>query len=236
MPAMRDIRRLDFGYFVRPAAETGTGRPRLEPCLAYLVRLLDGCLLFDTGMGVGPAELDAHYHPVRHSLSNVLRTVGAAVDDIRWVMNCHLHFDHCGANPSLPGRPIFTQAAELVAARSQADYTLPHLIDYPGVRYEELHGEAELWPGIHVIPTPGHTDGHQSLVLRCHDGTVVLLGQAHDTGADFTCDVLSRRARHDGATASPRPARAWIDRLAEFDPKRVFFAHDLSVWEPPTHA
>jgi len=230
MPSVSDIRRLDFGYFVRPPAETGTGRPRFEPCLGYLVRLPDGCLLFDTGMGIGPAELEAHYHPVRHSLREALRAVDAALDDIRWVMNCHLHFDHCGANPSLPGRPIFTQAAELAAARSQADYTLPHLIDFPGVRYEELHGGAELWPGIHVIPTPGHTDGHQSLVLRCQDGTVVLLGQAHHSGGDFTSDYLARQARQYGIERLSYSV--WLDRLTDFDPARVFFAHDLSVWEP----
>lgn len=33
-------------------------------------------------------------------------------------MNCHLHFDHCGGNPSLPGTPIIVQQAELRAART----------------------------------------------------------------------------------------------------------------------
>jgi len=31
------VRRVDFGYFVRPPEETGTGEPRVEPCLGYLV-------------------------------------------------------------------------------------------------------------------------------------------------------------------------------------------------------
>ena len=36
------VRRVDFGYFVRPVAETGTGSARVEPCLGYLVIILTG--------------------------------------------------------------------------------------------------------------------------------------------------------------------------------------------------
>ena len=41
------IRRVDFGYFVRPAEETSTGKPRVEACLGYVVEHPDGVLLFD---------------------------------------------------------------------------------------------------------------------------------------------------------------------------------------------
>jgi hypothetical protein len=56
------VRRVDFGYFVRPAEETGTGVPRVEPCLGYAVGHPEGMILFDTGMGSHP-EVDAHYPP-----------------------------------------------------------------------------------------------------------------------------------------------------------------------------
>ena len=39
------VRRVDFGYFVRPAEETGTGAARVEPCLGYLVGHPDGLVL-----------------------------------------------------------------------------------------------------------------------------------------------------------------------------------------------
>src|SRR5438552_1670906 len=58
------VRRVDFGYFVRPAEETGTGTPRVEPCLGYLVSHPAGLLLVDTGMGSHP-DVDAHYRPRR---------------------------------------------------------------------------------------------------------------------------------------------------------------------------
>ena len=60
------IRRVDYGYFVRPADETGTGAPRVEPCLGYVIDHTDGVLLFDTGMGRDP-EVDVRYRPRLHA-------------------------------------------------------------------------------------------------------------------------------------------------------------------------
>ncbi len=229
---MHDIRRVDFGYFVRPAAETETGQPRVEPALGYLVAQPDGWLLFDTGMGTGPPELEDHYRPVRQALPDAVRRAGVDVVEIRWVVNCHLHFDHCGGNPLLSGRPVFTQRTELAEASSTEHYTLPQLIDFRGAHYEQLDGEAEVLPGVWVIPTPGHTDGHQSLVVRREDGTVVVAGQAHDTATQYSAEQLAWRADRDGI-GPPLPSyRPWLDRLMAFDPRRVVFAHDLAVWEP----
>jgi N-acyl homoserine lactone hydrolase len=85
-----------------------------------------------------------------------------------------------------------------------------------------------------IIPTPGHTGGHQSLVVRQRDGTVVLAGQAHDFASQFASDQLARRAELAGVS-QPLPAyRPWLERLSDFDPRRVLFAHDCSVWEPST--
>lgn len=226
-----DVRRIDLGYFVRPAEETDTGQPRVEPCLGYLVRLDRGLVVLDTGMGTHPA-VDAHYRPVRRPLEAALADVGVRVDQVTEVVNCHLHFDHCGGNPLLPRRPVYVQATELAEARSEEHYTLPELVDFDGVAYEELNGETEIAPDLWVIPTPGHTAGHQSLVARCTDGTVVLAGQAHDQATAFGADVLAWRARHEGVTDPLPEPPPWIDHLMRFDPRRVVFAHDQSVWEP----
>ncbi len=226
------VRRLDLGYFIRPAVETGTAQPRVEPVLAYLVRHDQGLILFDTGMGSADGETEAHYRPRRRALPEALAAAGAAPGDISLVVNCHLHFDHCGGNPLLRGKPILVQDAELATAR-RGGHTFDELIDFPGATYEELTGEAEIRPGVWIVPTPGHTEGHQSLVLRQGDGTVVLAGQAHDFASEFASDHLARRAVLTGAEP-PLPAyRPWLDRLIDFDPRRVLFAHDCSVWEPP---
>jgi N-acyl homoserine lactone hydrolase len=231
MVQIGDVRQLPLGRFVRPPSETGTGHPRVEVVLGYLIRHEQGTVLLDTGIGEADAETEEWYRPDRVPLPEALQRVGASLGDVDLVVNCHLHFDHCGGNPLLAGTPVVAQRRELELARG-ADYTVPELVDYDGATYQEIDGEVELLPGLLVVPTPGHTDGHQSLVVRCSDGTVVLAGQSHDHTSDFAADALSVQARRDGV-APPLPlSPAWMDRLLDLDPQRVLFAHDGSVWEP----
>jgi len=223
------VRRVDFGYFVRPAEETGTGYPRVEPCLGYLVDHPRGTLLFDTGMGSHP-DVDARYRPHRAQLGEALAAIGTRPSDLSLAANCHLHFDHCGGNPLLGPTPVLVQSAELDVARGTPDYTLPGLIE--GSRFEAITGEAEVLPGVFLVPTPGHTQGHQSLIIRKSDGAVIVAGQSHDTATQDAADQLAWRASLDGHS-QPLPAiPAWINALQAFDPRVVYFAHDRSVWSP----
>jgi glyoxylase-like metal-dependent hydrolase (beta-lactamase superfamily II) len=186
-------------------------------------------ILFDTGMGSDP-EVDAHYRPRRIGLPEALAAIGGEIGDLRLAANCHLHFDHCGGNPLLGAIPVLVQQAELDAARATPDYTLPELIE--GSRFEQLTGETEVLPGIFLMPTPGHTSGHQSLIVRRADGAVIVAGQSHDTATGYAADQLAWRAGRD-AHGQPLPAiPAWIDAVAQLDPRAVYFAHDRSVWIP----
>jgi N-acyl homoserine lactone hydrolase len=224
------VRRVDFGYFVRPGSETESGEPRVEAVLGYVVRVGDAVLLVDTGMGSHP-EVDAHYRPRRRSLESALTPLGLKGSDVTHVTNCHLHFDHCGGNPSLAGRPVFVQRTELASALTTTDYTLPELLE--GAAYVELDGESEVLPGVLVLPTPGHTEGHQSFVVRLPDGSVVVAGQSHDTSTAYAADVLALRALRDGHPPPlPEPRGAWVARIQQLDPRMVVFAHDHSVWVP----
>lgn len=226
-----DVVRLALGTFMRPAEETGSGQPRVEAVYGYLVRTPAGLVLVDTGLGRGDAETEARYRPRRTPLPAALARADTALDDIAVVVNCHLHFDHIGGNPQLAGRPIVCQRRELDTARS-GSYTFPELVDFAGAAYELLDGEAEILPDIHVIPTPGHVDGHQSLAVRCEDGTVVVAGQAHDTASAWSADVLALQAAalgHNPPVPIPSP---WMARVMELDPRLVVFAHDAAVWLP----
>ena len=228
------VRRLDLGYFIRPAVERGTPDPRVEAQLAYLVRSADGVLLFDTGLGVGDrGSLEDHYRPHRRPLTDALAAAGLQLSDVDLVVNCHLHVDHCGGNPLFPGVEIVTQATELALARG-GEHTLPELVEFPGVTYRVLDGEAELLPGVTVVPTPGHTAGHQSLVVRDDRGATVLMGQGFHFASDFSAAELTRRAATDGAPPPLPDVPPWLDRVRSFEPRRVLFAHDACVWEPAT--
>ena len=222
------VRRIDFGHLVRPAEETGTGHSQIVPCLGYLVEHPDGNVLVDTGLGRHP-DVDDYYRPRRVPLVAALAAVGATPEDIARVVNCHLHFDHCGGNPELAGRPVVVQSVELDTARTSVDYTLPELVDFAGVRYEPLTGEADIAPGIRVIPTPGHTAGHQSLAVSLSDGTLVVAGQSHDSAEAYASDVQALRAAPQGSLPA---VPAWMERLQQLSPRRVVFAHDQAVWQP----
>lgn len=227
-----DVRRIFLGSFVRPAQETGTGGPRVEAVYGYVVRHDAGVLLLDTGLGEVDDETEAWYRPRRIPVAAALSEVaGLAVGDVDQVVNCHLHFDHCGGNPLFAGVPIFCQTAELATARG-GGYTVEALVDYPDATYELLDGEAEILPGVHVIPTPGHVSGHQSVVVRCADGSIVLAGQSHDTASAWSADALASQAESLGHE-QPLPGHpAWVTRLLQFDPRRIVFAHDAAVWMP----
>jgi hypothetical protein len=90
-------------------------------------------------------------------------------------------------------------------------------VDAPGARYAELDGEAELLPGVFLLPTPGHTEGHQSLVVRRGDGTVVVAGQSHDTATAYSADVLAWRAHRDGLDGPDLPVPAVLETGDAFE-------------------
>lgn len=64
------------------------------------------------------------------------------------------------------------------------------------------------------------------------DGTVVIVGQAYGFASHFASDQSARHAMLHGVEHPLPPCQDWLDRLADFDPRRVLFAHDCSVREP----
>lgn len=226
MPLMMtsDVRRVRFGTIVRPAEEAADGRRRVEALDGFLVPIQGGLLLFDTGIAAGDAEVDAHYRPERIPLPKALAAAGARIGEVVAVANCHLHLDHAGGNPALAGLPVFVQRAELALART-GEHTIAGATDFDGARYEVLDGEREIAPGVRLIPTPGHTAGHQSLLVETEEGGLLLAGQTHDTASGWTAAVEAlRRADADAA-----PPPAWMPELLG----RVVearFAHDAAIW------
>lgn len=218
------VRRVRFGTIVRPAEETADGRARVETIDGFLVPLASGLLLLDTGIGAGDPEVEAHYRPVRIPLDDALALAGAAHEDVVAVANCHLHLDHAGGNPALAGLPVLVQRAELELARTP-DHTFAHLVDFPGARYEVLDGETEIEPDVRLIPTPGHTAGHQSLLVDTDRGGVLLAGQTHDTASGWTADAAAVRRPDDRLHPPPAWLPALLDRVVE-----ARFAHDPAIW------
>jgi len=229
----RDVIRVHQGHYTVPLEFPRV--PHLQGAAivvtSFLVRHPDGPILLDTGMASGHEKAEAIFHPQIRSFDDALREMGLKTADVHAIGNCHLHVDHAGNNFRFPGTPIFIQKAEYLAAGTTLDYSLPDkTIAFPGVKLEVLDGEeGEIAKGVRVVPTPGHTDGHQSFVVETQEGRIVIAGQAFNETSDYTRALLAWRLDEDG---QPHPTYApWVARLQELDPWRVTFAHDLAVWE-----
>jgi N-acyl homoserine lactone hydrolase len=146
------------------------------PGLVHTIDHPEGLVLVDTGMIDSTPELDEEWQPTPHPLPAEL------VSRVAMVVNTHLHFDHCGGNRLFPGLPIHVQRRELADARTENDYTIREWVDFDGATYVEHDGEAQIVPGMRLVPAPGHTAGHQIVVVETDEGPVVLGG---DVGYSF---------------------------------------------------
>ncbi|HKJ24573.1 MAG TPA: N-acyl homoserine lactonase family protein [Myxococcota bacterium] len=210
--------------------------PGADTVHGFLVRAGAHCVLVDTGVGTGSDLIEGLYRPERVEVPAALAAAGVSLDRVTAVVNSHLHFDHCGNNPLFPGIPIFVQQAELEAAR-QPHYTVREWIDFPGARYVPVHGRHRLAPGLELQPTPGHTPGHQSLVVRSEGRVEIIVAQAAYSASEFQrfCDAkpgdpsLEPCLRSNAAWS----AEAYVASLAalrRLRPQRAFFSHDGAAW------
>lgn len=214
-----------MGEFTFPDDEEYAGQTGVV--VAYVVRHPDGVFLFDTGFGFGNQELDSYYKVRARALADVLTEAGIAKAEITAVANCHLHADHSGQNLLFAGVPIYVQPTEWAAAHTP-DYTVLDWVDFPGAEYRHVAGDHEVVPGIRIFATPGHSPGHQSLVVESADGPLLLAGQAVYSHGEWGGIEGSREgASHarDGAAY----ARS-VARLRALNPKRVLFGHDHRGW------
>lgn len=224
-----DIRRLALGHYTMPADSRSPGE-KVVVC-AYLIRHHDEVLLFDTGIGIGHAETEHTFGPIhRRELRAELAAAGVHLDQISAVVNCHLHLDHCGNNPLFPRIPIFVQRAELDALPT-LDNAMPELVDFEGAALQIHDGVAEIAPDLHIIPTPGHTPGHQSLLVDTTRGKILLAGQAVSVASDYARAQFGFDVEASTREKITPPPPAWLTDLRALDVRRVLFAHDLLAWE-----
>jgi glyoxylase-like metal-dependent hydrolase (beta-lactamase superfamily II) len=154
---------------------------------AFVVHAEGRWILIDTGWGPDFAPPGAPAGPAL--LLEELAEVGCAVDDVDLVVFTHLHADHVGWNLVTEDgrtRPRFGNARYLVP---RADWELYSTLDemHPTIRQNALplaglgvldllEPGAAVAPFLTSYPTPGHTPGHTSFVLRAGDDACVIMG------------------------------------------------------------
>ena len=229
MPALEDVIPLHLTTVVFP--DNHPLRGQTGEVFGFAVRHGGGLVLFDTGVGVGHRLVDQYYQPVHHDLAEALAAHEHRLGDVTAIVNSHLHFDHCGNNSLFPGVPIYAQAPELEATKDRW-YTVPEWVAFEGAEYRTIDGEVEACRGIRIIPTPGHTVGHQSVVLDTKTGPIVLAGQAVYSRAQFESIVETGALPEEDPPPDPEAALSSAQQLIALKPRRVHFSHDHEVWEP----
>jgi N-acyl homoserine lactone hydrolase len=196
------------------------------PVHGFVVTHPGGAVLVDTGVG-GPDKLLSDWRVVNRSAADALADLDMTPGDIDLVINTHLHFDHCGQNAVFRHAAHYVQRAELDRAERESR-ALYDWFDFMNARFELLDGDAEILPGLSVIATPGHTTGHQSVVVEAGDGEKdVMIGDAA-----YTPRLYLDPPDEDLPDGQASDVTAWRDSLSRVrstGASRVHFCHNTQV-------
>lgn len=184
------------------------GRRIWVPCPFYVITGGVEPVLVDTS---GSAELmsDLRLEPVKHVMGfeDALALVGLGPENITTVIQTHLMYDHCANSKILP-------RARFVVQKKELDFAFdPHPM-FAGVYqrqlfedlpFESVDGDVELFPGIKLLFTPGHSPGGQSVAVSTSAGVAIITG--------FCCTQEN---------FVPQKNQAWVtDRIPEVIPPGI---------------
>ncbi|MEM1116509.1 MAG: N-acyl homoserine lactonase family protein [Bacteroidota bacterium] len=203
------------------------------PITCWLVEHPDGPILVDTGETPRVAEADyfacdgatqfvyerllAFDVPRDQSLDAQLRALGVPPEEIRTLALTHLHSDHAGGLADVPNATAYLSRTDAERTPPGSvpcrwpDAFRPTPVDYadgPVGAFAESHA-LTADGAVRLVPTPGHTRGHQSVVVEGGGQSVMLAGDA-----SFSLDQVRRRAVA-GICEDPAAARRTLAVIAE---------------------
>lgn len=220
------------------------------PVPSYLITHPKGNVLFDTGI-----HCQAIHDPIGR-LGEVARVfvprtqpgqeiiaqlahLRLTPDDITYVINSHFHFDHAGGNEFFPRSTFLVQKPELDAARDpvlrKKAFFDPKDFDHQ-LHYQPVSGEYDIFGdgSLVLLPTYGHTPGHQSLRIRVSKGTeLVLTGDACYTKTNMDQDLLP------AISFDATEMRHSLGKLRDLRDKHgatIIYGHDPQQWQDMPHA
>jgi glyoxylase-like metal-dependent hydrolase (beta-lactamase superfamily II) len=221
--------------------------PLAMRCL--LVEHPDGLVLIDTGLGNKEDArfreiygVENHGAPGPTQLEDALAEVGVRPDEVRWVINTHLHFDHAGGNTVLrpdgsvelafPNATYVAQRHELDYAghtneRTRASYLPPNFAPVAAAaRWRLVDGNVAILEGIHARLTPGHVPWHQSLLIESAGEGLLFLGDVMPTAAHFP---LAWIMGYDVEPLRTLESKRQLVKDAAAHQWRLVFEHDPEV-------
>jgi glyoxylase-like metal-dependent hydrolase (beta-lactamase superfamily II) len=161
------------------------------------------------------------------TLERALAEIGWSATSVDIVINTHLHFDHASNNRAL-------RNAQIVVSRTEWDYALDPVEHQRQLyRYQWMDGSVtcgsyilvtedfyQVVPGVTLIQTPGHTPGHQSVLVYTAEGTLCVTGDAACLTDNFSTPAAPGDTTDtDQALQSIEKIRGLCDRvLMNHDP------------------
>lgn len=198
-----------------PGAFGPDGAWRL-PFRCFAVRRADGrTILVDAGVGPENSPAAA-WAPVPGRLPAELAAAGVDPDDVDTVVLTHLHSDHAGWSVDATGRPMFRNARYVIQqdeiAALEADgqeAMLEHVVRPLRAtgQLDPVRGRVDLVDGqpdsgrITVVPTPGHTPGHQSVLVEDGSQRMVVTGDVLVHAVQVVAPQVAYRYEADAETA-----------------------------------
>lgn len=186
------IESTNLSAFADTGEYDGRGGSLSAPC--FLITHPKGSLLWDTGLGdeiaatKGGVDTDPETHvQVDTTLGEQLAALGKSPADITYVAFSHLHFDHTGNAKRFTGSTWILNKREVAWARSdeaQGLVDLDSLANLSAPKQVLIDGDYDVFGdgSVRILRTPGHTPGHQVLMLRLAGaGNVILSGDLFHT-------------------------------------------------------
>ena len=203
----------------------------------YLIRTDEGNILVDTGMHPEDVEMwnsmgSKITQRPEDQLPQRLKEVGLSTEDINLIVMTHLHWDHVGCLTYLLNAEVVVQKEEYSFALDPTPYAsalyFPKRYNLPEIKWKLVDGDQILMPGLTILFTPGHTAGHQSVMVDLPKfGPILIAGDAGFLQENFEKELIP--VFFD----DPRQALLSIRKLKVWSNIRkapIFPTHDIDYW------
>jgi glyoxylase-like metal-dependent hydrolase (beta-lactamase superfamily II) len=236
-----------FGVVPKPLWEKvapADARNRIRLAMnCLLIRAAGKLILVETGAGDkwGVKEWDIYNFETLRRLPDALTAAGVRPVDIDYVVNTHLHFDHCGWNTRRQGDrvvPTFPNARYVVqrgayehakapTERDRASFRADNFdpIDAAG-QWQFVEGDTELVPGVELVRVQGHTPEMQCVRLSGGGRSAFFFADLVPTTAHLPLAWIMGYDLFPLSTLEYK--KQWIPKVAR-EGTLALFAHDAST-------
>lgn len=208
------------------------GKTKVPACV-FLIDHPDGLALFDTGFSDRFVGLEKGLGkivdmPPEHPVADRLRELEVDPAQIKWIINSHLHLDHAGGNHMLPNATVIVQDSEWEFGFSGEDGAYTTEDFDTGQTVKRVIGEHDLFGdgSVILLPTPGHTPGHQSARVRTATGEAVLAGDCCNFRRSLDELRMPDQVYHADHYYGSLQRLSALRRAGA----QIFFGHDPDFW------